>query len=134
MVTDDSTLPDVAFWRITVLRILYLVIALALSSFVWSQLIFASADWPVITSIAKSMMAGMALLCVVGIRFPLAMLPILVFEMLWKTIWLAAIALPAWLGDRWTASIESVFIESVGVLVLYFILPWGHIRARFLRD
>jgi hypothetical protein len=130
----DRTLHAVAFWRICMLRFLYLLIALSLSSFVWQQLFFESADWPVMRGIAKSMMGAVALLCIVGIFHPLKMLPVLIFEILWKTLWIGAIALPAWLNDRWTDSIESVFFESIGIVVAYAVIPWRYAWLRFVRS
>ncbi|MEL6870585.1 MAG: hypothetical protein AAFO81_12365 [Pseudomonadota bacterium] len=133
MPAENPLLPAVASWRIAALRILYLVIAVMLSSFVWQQLLFESADWPPIRGIAKAMMAAMALLCLVGVRYPLQMLPIMLFELFWKTIWLLMIALPAQLNDRWNPDFDSILYECLAALMLYAIVPWGYVWARFVR-
>ncbi|MEO1079758.1 MAG: hypothetical protein AAFY29_09400 [Pseudomonadota bacterium] len=115
------------------MRVIYLLIFLGQSSFVWRQLFFESAEWPVMTGVAKSMMAAMALLCLLGIRYPLQLLPVLLFETLWKTLWILLIALPARDSGQW-AVIESTFYESVGIIVAYFILPWTYVWSRFFRQ
>ena len=131
MPTDRQAAPPVSFWRITALRILYALIAAALSSFVWQQLFFQSADWPIMRGIAKAMMGALAILCLIGLRYPLQMLPVLLFELLWKTIWLLAIALPAALNDRWSPDIESVFYETIGIVIAYLIIPWRYVWSRY---
>jgi hypothetical protein len=42
--------------------------------------------------VVLSVLFAFALLAVVGIRYPIKMLPLLLFELLWKSIWL-------WLSD-----------------------------------
>ncbi|MDE2560909.1 MAG: hypothetical protein KGL48_01560 [Sphingomonadales bacterium] len=125
-------LPSVALWRINAMRILFLLMALVMGSFVWSQLLFESADWPAVRGLAKSMLAALAMLSLLGVRYPLAMLPLMLFEIAWKTIWLVLIALRAWLAGRWTADIEALFGECIGIVVAYFIVPWRHAFARFV--
>ena len=82
----------------------------------------------------ESMMGAMALLCFIGVFHPLKMLPVMLFEMLWKTLWLLIIALPAWLNDRWTGDIESVFYDCIGIIIAYLIVPWGYIWAKYFKQ
>ncbi|MET1087952.1 MAG: hypothetical protein ABWY04_12665 [Arthrobacter sp.] len=37
-----------------------------------------------------------SLLFFLGVRYPLKLIPILLFEMIWKVIWLSTVALPLW--------------------------------------
>lgn len=133
MSSTPKTAPPVALWRINALRFVYVLIFLGLSSFVWQQLAFESAEWPVMKGVAKSMMAALALLCLLGVRYPLHCLPILLFETLWKTIWLLFIAIPARGSAQW-AVIEPTFYEIVGIVVLYFLIPWSYVWSRYLRQ
>lgn len=126
--------PPVALWRITLLRILYLAMALIMGSIVWQQLLFESTDWPIMRSLAKAMLAALALLSLWGVRNPLQMLPLMLFELVWKTLWLSIIALPAWLNDHWTPDIEALFYDCIGIVLLYIFMPWGHVWHRFFRQ
>ncbi|MEL6237701.1 MAG: hypothetical protein AAFQ90_03810 [Pseudomonadota bacterium] len=131
MPTSPSKLPLVAYWRVIALRLVYLLIIRGLSSFVWQQLLFEAADLATMTGVAKSMMAALVILCVFGLRYPLDLLPVLVFELSWKALWMLLIALPAALYDRWTESIQNLFFECIGVVILLALIPWRYVWARW---
>ena len=127
----ETQFPTVAAWRINTLRIIFLLMAFVMGSFVWSQLLFESADWPVMRGLAKSMLAALALLSLLGVRYPLQMLPLMLYEIAWKTIWILLIALRAWLAGKWTADIEGLFFDCIGIIIAYFIVPWRYVWARY---
>ncbi|MEO1729208.1 MAG: hypothetical protein AAFR64_00555 [Pseudomonadota bacterium] len=131
MPTPQSNLPAVAYWRVVALRVVYLLIVLGLSSFVWQQLLFEAAELATMTGVAKAMMAALVILSLFGMRYPLDLLPVLMFELLWKALWMLLIALPAALYDRWTDSIETLFFECVGVVILLVLIPWKYVWARW---
>lgn len=41
------------------------------------------------------------------------------------------IALPAWLNNRMTNNIEDLFYDCIGVVILYLVMPWRYVFARF---
>ena len=126
-----SAFPAVPFWQINLLRILYLLIALAMGSVIWQQVLFESAGWPLERGLAKSMLAALALLCLWGVRYPLQMLPLMLFELAWKTVWILLIALPAWNSGAMTKGIEALFYECIGVVVIYVAIPWRFAFVRY---
>ncbi len=131
---SEVAFPDVAMWRINAMRLLFLLMALVMGSVVWSQLLFQSADWPVARGLAKSMLAALALLSLLGVRYPLQMLPLMIYEVAWKTVWLLLIALRAWTAGKWNADIESLFVDCIGIVIAYFIVPWRYVWARYVRQ
>jgi hypothetical protein len=48
------------------------------------------------------------LLAFVGLRYPLQMLPLLLFEFVWKTMWMIAFGLPQWFSGQ----IPPTFAET----------------------
>ncbi len=129
---SDNMCPPVATWRINAMRFLFLLMAVIMGGlFVWPQLLFESADWDVMRGLAKSMLAALALMSLLGVRYPLQMLPLMLYEIAWKTIWILLIALRAWLGGKWTADIENLFFDCIGIIVAYFIVPWRYVWARY---
>jgi hypothetical protein len=51
-------------------------------------------------SVVISVLGAFALLAVLGIRYPLKMLPLLFFEFVWKSIWVLAFGLPLLLSGQ----------------------------------
>ena len=63
----------------------YLLIAIGMGMQVWPG-IFQHGDLELFHGVSRSMLGAMTLLCLLGVRYPLAMLPILFFEFAWKSI------------------------------------------------
>ena len=131
MYPEKPGLPAVPVWKIALLRLSYALIAGVMGSIVWYQLIFESADWPVARGLAKAMLGSLALLSLLGIRYPLRMLPLMVFELVWKTVWIMMIFMPAWLDGRVTPDQQSLFNDCIGVLFVYVAIPWRYVWAAY---
>lgn len=129
--TSASPFPPVATWQINAMRFLFLLMAFVMGGFVWTQLLFESADWDVMRGLAKSMLAALALMSLLGVRYPLQMLPLMLYEIAWKTIWIVLIAGRAWMADKWTPDIEGLFYDCIGIIIAYFIVPWRYVWARY---
>lgn len=129
---SERTFPAVPFWQIHLLRVMFLLMAVVMGSIVWYQIVFESIGWWWERGLAKSMLGALALLSLWGVRYPLQMLPLMVYELVWKTVWIMLIALPAWLSNRMTTDIEALFYDCIGVVILYFAIPWRYVFARFI--
>jgi hypothetical protein len=127
-----GAVPDVPVWRLNLLRIFYVLIALGMGIGIWGQLLGATPDWPLMRGLAKSMLGGLALLCLLGLLDPLKWLPLLVYEMAWKTVWLIMVALPAWRAGALTPDQLQTFYECIPVVFLYAVMPWRYMRAIYV--
>ena len=79
------------------------------------------------SGVVHSFLAGLAALALLGIFYPLRMLPLLLHELLWKSIWLLGIALPLWLSNQFDADTRQTFYECIGVVILIPIIPWRYL-------
>ncbi len=129
--TPSHPLPPVALWRINAIRLLFLLMAVVMGGMVWTQLLRDWEDWVLWKGVGKSMLAALALISLIGVRYPLQMLPLMLYEVAWKTVWLTLIALRAWLAGRWNADIDSMFYDCIGIVVAYFVVPWRYVWARY---
>jgi hypothetical protein len=84
---------EVSTFRIYLLRGMYLFMAVGLAIFELPALLHPE-NLSRLDSVVLSILAAFALLAVLGIRYPLKMLPLLFFELLWKSIWVLALGLP----------------------------------------
>ena len=131
----ESRFPPVAMWRINAMRFVFLLMAVIMGGlFVWPQVLFESADWEVMRGLAKSMLAALALMSLLGVRYPLQMLPLMLYEIAWKTIWLVLIAGRAWLAGEWAPVIDGLFYDCIGIIIAFFIVPWRYVWARYFKQ
>ena len=90
---------EVSLVRLYILRAMYAVLGLA-EGFIQFPLFFHHPHWTLTSGVVHSFFAALAALSLVGIFYPLRMLPVLVYELAWKSIWLLGIALPLWLANQ----------------------------------
>lgn len=63
------------------------------------------------------------------------MLPLLMFELVWKLIWLLAYGLPAWWAGRLTpVTADDLFNTLFGVILMPLVIPWGYVWRRYVRQ
>jgi len=122
---------DVSLFRLYLLRACYALLALGEGS-VQLPLFFHHAPWTLNSGVAHSFLLALATLSLVGVRYPLQMLPILVYEILWKLIWLAGIALPLWLANQVDADTRKSFFEIAPIVIIIPVIPWRYIFQNYV--
>ena len=122
---------NVSLFRLYLLRVLYAILALAQGS-IQLPLFFHHGHWSLASGAVHSFLLALAILSIVGVRYPLQMLPLLVYEILWKTIWLLGIALPLWLSNQIDADTRESFFEIGPIIVIIPMLPWRYIFANYI--
>lgn len=124
---------DVSTVRLYLLRAMYLLMAVGLGITIWPGII-APGDVSHMGSVVRSMLGALALMSLWGLRYPVAMLPILLFEFIWKVIWVVAFALGPWLeGTLDPERQETLFACLMGVVLVPIVVPWGYVFRRHIR-
>jgi hypothetical protein len=122
---------EVSLVRLYVLRTMYLVLVVGGGIAFLPQLI---GHEPTARGVIPSMLAGMWALACFGLRYPLQMLPILLFELAWKTIWLVDYGLPQWRAGVSTPVFKDDFKAiALGPLVFILVIPWGFVFRHYLK-
>jgi len=85
---------DLSTLRLYLLRGLYLLIALAMGAQIWPLILHHPANVEHMRGVVRSFLGALTLLCLLGVRYPVKMLPLLFFEWVWKTIWVLSFGLP----------------------------------------
>ena len=125
---------EVSTLRLYVLRGMYLLIAVGLGIGTWPALLFPPEQLSHVVSQFRSILCAVSLLALLGIRYPLKMLPLLFFELLWKSIWLLAFGLPLWLNQQLDANTRFVLYACLlGVVLTPLVLPWGYVVSNYLK-
>lgn len=124
---------EVSLIRLYLLRLIYMLMAVALGFGQWRVLIERGAEAPLMTGIAHSMLAALGVISILGIRYPLQMLPVLFLEFLWKVVWLIAVALRLQIDGRLGPDFLNTAWECLPVVILPFIIPWRYVAANYIR-
>ncbi len=119
--------PPVPLWQTWGLRLIFLAMAIVLSTKQWSYILEGTTDWSSWKGLGHSMLATLGLLAVAGVFHPLKLLPLMFYEIIWKSIWLLFVALPAWLGDQEVPDLVDVWPSSIGIVVVMILMPWRYV-------
>jgi hypothetical protein len=123
----------VSLFRLYVLRALYLLVVVGLGIVLWPGIIDLHRHWELMEGLASCMLAAFSLLCVLGLRYPLQMLPVLLWEVVWKTLWLGIVALPQWWAGHIDESIKPSIFACSMVVLFYIGIPWGYVFAHYVK-
>ena len=124
---------QVSLFRLYSLRAVYFIIALGLVLVVWPSVIHPTETWTLTQGVVKCMLVAFSLLCMIGIRYPLQMLPVLFWELTWKIIWTLIVFLPAWRSGTLTEGIIGTAIECTVVVIIPLAMPWRYVFAHYIK-
>ena len=125
---------EVSTFRLYVLRAAYLLIVVGVGLMIWPLLLDAPETVEHFRGVTWCLLSTVAVLAVVGIRYPLNMLPLLLFELLWKATWLVLIGLPLRRSGPLVGAFgETWFANVMGVVVVSLAIPWGYVARTYLR-
>lgn len=118
--------------RVTILRVGYLIVGLGNAVYRWPDLAANSDKWDLMEGAVNCMLAAMAVFMLLGLRYPRRMLPVMVFEVAWKLLWLTVVALPPWLSGGLDADTRAQAGEILWVVVPLVVVPWGYVLSQFV--
>jgi hypothetical protein len=123
---------EVSLVRLYTLRLCYLILAVGLGLYMWPSVIHHTPDLAVAHGIQLSLLAGLGLTAVLGLRYPVQMLPLLLFELIWKTIYLLAFALPLWSAHQVNAAAGEDIQACLMVVIFIPLIPWGYVVRQYI--
>ena len=129
---------EVSTFRLYLLRAMYVFMAVGLAIFKLGPAILHPGNLSPQDSVIVSVLGAFALLAVLGIRYPLKMLPLLFFEFVWKAIWVLAFGLPLLLSAQLDPNVSFGGTETLvncllGVVLVPLVTPWGYVFKQYLR-
>jgi hypothetical protein len=99
----------------------------------WSHIATFEGTWNPEAAAAWSVWAAFSVLAGIGLFHPLRMLPIVLLEITYKTIWLIAVGFPLLSAGTLDGRAEEMMF-SFGLVVLPIIAtPWGYVFRTYLR-
>ena len=128
---------EVSTFRLYLLRAMYVFTVVGLAIEKLPALLHPATLSPG-DSVILSVLGATALLAVVGIRYPIKMLPLLFFEFVWKSIWILVFGLPLLLSGGLDPNVsfggtETLIACLVGVVLVPLAMPWGYVLKHYLK-
>ena len=122
---------DVTTFRLYLLRTVYLLNFIGLGASVWPGIINHQGAWDPVRGAAFCFWAALSLLCAAGIRYPLRMLPLLLLQLLYKSIWVVVVAAPQWSAGR-TTEMTTIFVTAIVIDLV--VIPWPYVLSTYVKQ
>jgi hypothetical protein len=122
---------DVSLIRLYLLRALYLGNFLMLGLSVWPGILTHKGWANPLEGVGIAVWGALSLLSILGVRYPLKMLPLLFVQFTYKLIWVLAVALP-----RLSSGAPTWYMKPmlVGAIIEPLLIPWGYVFATYVRN
>ncbi len=132
------SMSEVSTFRLYLLKAVYVFMVVGLAIFKLGPAILHPENLSPQDSVIVSVLGAFALLAVLGIRYPLKMLPLLFFEFVWKAIWVVAFGLPLLLSGQLDPNVsfggtETLINCLLGIVLVPIVTPWGYVLKHFLK-
>ena len=127
--TEAAGLP---LWRLHAMRVGYAVMGFGLAVVKWPMVINYDQSTPLFEGVVAVLLTAMSLLAFLGLRYPVRLLPILIFECLWKVIWLGVVALPAVAAGHIDQAMSQVIVSCSLVVIILAVVPWRYVGQRYV--
>jgi hypothetical protein len=118
--------------RLNLMRAGYLLMGVGLAVVKW-PLLAGAHTLPLYEGVTLCLLVAMSVLALLGLRHPVALLPVLLFESAWKLLWLAVVALPRAVSDDWDAATTEIAVNCSLVVVILAVTPWPYVWQRYVR-
>lgn len=136
MTTTTAAAPrsstDLSVARLHAMRAGYLLMAVGLAIVKWPLLPDAH-SLPLFEGVALCLLTAMSFLALVGLRHPVKLLPLLLFEATWKLVWLALVALPTAVTGTLDTATTEVLVSCSLVVVILAVIPWPFVWRTYVR-
>jgi hypothetical protein len=124
---------DVSVLRLYLLRATYLLLLVGLALQIWPGVVHHSITLPLMNGVVRSILSTVALLALLGLRYPLQMLPLLFFELIWKTTWLVAFAVPLASAHRIDPDTQETVVACLWGVIFPIVIPWRYVFVNFVK-
>jgi hypothetical protein len=93
-----------------------------------------AADLPLYEGVSVCLLTAMSVLAFLGLRHPVKLLPVLLFETLWKVLWLGLVALPQAVSGSMDSATTQVVINCSLVIIIIAVIPWRYVWGDYVRQ
>jgi hypothetical protein len=129
---DRHLVAELPLYRVNLMRVGYAVMGFGLVVRKWPLLVTHPDPWPLFESVVTCILVAMSVLALLGLRYPVRLLPILLFESAWKVLWLSVVAAPQLLAGSMDAPTREVMTNCLVGVVVLAVVPWRYAWRQFV--
>ena len=119
--------------NIYLLRLLFTLMFLFVTYGSWNYILNHTGPWNSVNAAAWCMWGAYSLISFIGILRPLKMLPIVLFEIIYKIAWLIIVAYPLWVSNELIgSSAEGMTRDFMWVIFPILAMPWRYFFRTYL--
>ena len=119
--------------NIYLLRLLFTLMFFFLTYDSWNHILTHTGPWDSANAAAWCMWGSYSVISFIGMVRPLKMLPIVLFEIIYKVAWLFVVAYPLWVEDKlFGSSAEGMTRVFVWVVFPIVAMPWRYFFRTFI--
>jgi hypothetical protein len=131
---DDERYEGVRPINIYLLRLLFLLVVVFVGSDSWPVILKHEGPWDHVKAAAMCMWAAYSVLAIFGLISPLKWIPIVMFEIFYKIIWLVIVAYPLWSTNQLAGSPAEGMTHAFAWVVLPIVaMPWTYAFRIYVR-
>jgi hypothetical protein len=124
---------ELPLYRLYLLRAAFALLGIAQGLKTWPAILHHTNPWDFWHGVGMSFFGALTLLALLGIRYPVRMMPLMIFELAWKLIWVLAAYAPAYLAHSVDTDLADNFLGIfLGVVVVPLVLPWGYVWKNYV--
>ena len=121
--------------NIYLLKLLFTLMFFFLTYDSWSHIFHHTGHWDPANSAAWFMWGSCSVIAVIGIRRPLKMLPIVLFEIVYKTAWLIVVAYPLYQRNELAGTPTEGMAHNFMLVILPIVaMPWRYFFRTYIVD
>lgn len=126
---------EVSTLRLNVLRAYYALMAFGTATLFWPPLVRHSPEWGIENGAQYSLLAALTPFAFLGLRYPLKLLPIILYEFTWKAMWFIFVVAPLYTSGRMTDLVWSnAFACGIAIILTPIIMPWRYFWHSYVRQ
>ena len=127
-----TTGTELSLIQLHLMRAGYLLMVAGLALKKWPLLPDAH-TMPLYEGVAVCILVAMSLLAFLGLRYPVKLLPVLLFESTWKLLWLGLVALPKALDGNLDKATSDIAFNCSFVVLILAVTPWAYVWRTYVR-
>jgi hypothetical protein len=132
VIADRTVAAGLPLYRLNLMRVGYAVMGFGLVAYKWPLLVTHPDPWPLYEGVTTCILVAMSVLALLGLRYPVRLLPILLFECVWKLIWVSVVAVPQLAAGTMDAATRTVFDNCLVGVIVFAVVPWRHVWQQFV--